>query len=110
LNQPISKSSLSDSEARLVELLQVVNFGRLEHLQVRGGVPILDPGPDVIRTRKMGSPLDAREELSLPDYWLKQPVVDLIETIRKIGDGEILSITIQHGWPHLAEICHDVNL
>lgn len=109
MSQPISKSALSEQESRLVELLQSVNFGRIEHLQIRAGVPVLDPAPHVIRTRKMGSLQDAREEVSLKDFFLKQPVIDLILTIRQIGDGEVLSITVQHGLPHLVETRHDVQ-
>ena len=56
-----------------------------------GGVPGLDPAPEVIRARKMGAPKGPREEAGLEDFWLKQPVVDLIQTIREIGDGDIFS-------------------
>jgi hypothetical protein len=109
LNQPICKSSLSESEAQLIELLQSVSFGRIEYLQVRGGVPTMDPPPRVIRARKMGNLQGERPELSLRDFWLRQPFIDLIETIRKMGDGEILSITIQHGLPHLVETPYRVQ-
>ena len=52
----------------------------------------------------MGSRNGPRPEIALNDFWLKQPVVDLIEAIREIGDGEILSITVMHGLPHVVEI------
>jgi hypothetical protein len=57
----------------------------------------------------MGAPRGPRDEVSLEDFWLKQPLVDLIETIREIGDGEVLSITVTHGLPHLVEIRHHVE-
>jgi hypothetical protein len=47
---------------------------------------------------------------SLDDFWLKQPVIDLIEAIREVGDGEILSISVMHGLPHLIEIHHRADL
>jgi len=56
----------------------------------------------------MGSQDNRREELNLQDFWLKQPVIDLVETIGEIEDGEILSITVMHGLPHVVEIRHDV--
>jgi len=40
MNGPITKSSLSTSEQRLVELLQRINLGRVEHLYVTAGAPI----------------------------------------------------------------------
>lgn len=108
MSQPITKSSLSDPERRLIELLQRINFGRIEHLHVRGGEPVLDPAPHIIRTHKMGSRTGPREEAGLQDFWLKQPVADLLQTIRDIGDGEVLSITVMHGLPHVVEIRHHV--
>ena len=110
MSHPITKSSLSDPERRLVELLQTINFGRLEHLRVRAGAPVFDPAPDVIQTRKMGGPKGPREEATLDDFWLKQPVIDFILIIREIGDGEVLSITVQHGLPHLVEVRVDVQV
>jgi hypothetical protein len=109
LNDPVSKSSLSDSEQRLVELLQDINFGRIEHLQVRRGAPVLDPAPDVVRTQKMGGTKGPRQEAFLQDFWLKEPVIDLVQTIREIGDGEILLITVMHGLPHVLEVRHHVG-
>lgn len=106
MNEPITKSSLSDPERRLIRLLSDVNFGRIENLQIRAGQPIFQPSPQVIQTRKMGSPRGPREEAGLEDFWLKQPVVDLLATIREIGDGEILTITLMHGLPHVVEIRH----
>lgn len=109
MSQPITKSELSDPERRLLELLQEVNFGRIENLQVRGGAPVWEPVPQVIQTRKMGSSTGPRAEASLQDFWLKQPLVDLLQTIREIRDGEILTITVMHGLPHVVEIRHHVQ-
>jgi len=57
----------------------------------------------------MGSPKGPREEAALEDFWLKQPVVDLLQTIRELGDGEIASIAVMHGLPHVVEIRHHVQ-
>ena len=106
MSQLITKSSLSQAEQGLIELLQSLAFGRIEHLKISGGQPVLQPAPHIIQTRKMGGPKGPREEASLQDFWLKQPVIDLLQTIHEIGDGEILSITVMHGLPHLVEIRH----
>jgi hypothetical protein len=104
VSQPITKSALSDPERRLVELLQDLNFGRIEGLRVYGGVPIFDPAPRVVQTLKMGGQNGPREEASLQDFWLKQPLVDLLQTLRGIGEGEVLSIDVKHGLPFTVEI------
>jgi len=43
LKPPITKSSLSEAQIRLVELLQALNFGRIERLRVIRGEPSFDP-------------------------------------------------------------------
>lgn len=104
MSEQIAVSSLSEPFQWLVGLCQVVDFGRIESLQVRGSEPARDPAPRIVQTRKMGSRNGPRPEIALDDFWLKQPVVDLIEAIREIGDGEILSITVMHGLPHVVEV------
>ena len=100
---PVTKSSLSNSERRLLELLQRLNFGKIQYLKVRGGVPVFHPAPYVVQTRKMGGSHGPREESNLQDFVLKQPVIELFSAIRALGDGEILTITVMHGLPHVVE-------
>jgi hypothetical protein len=109
LSEPITKSSLSEPQCRLIELLQSLNFGRVEALHVRNGVPVFEPRPRVIQTLKMGGHNAPREEVSLKDFWLKEPVIDLLQTIAKIGEGEVITITVMHGLPQIVEIQHDVH-
>ena len=104
MTHPISKSSLSAPQQRLVELCQAVNFGRIEALRIRNGVPSFDPRPRVVQTIKLGGQNGARDEAILPDFWLKSSLVELLETIKEIGDGEILSIDVKHGLPFTVEI------
>ena len=104
MSQPITKSSLSDPQRRLVELLSNLNFGRIEALCVRRGAPIFEPAPRVIQTLKMGGQNGPHEEAGLPDFWLKQPIVDLLQTIHEIGDGEIREIVVKHGLPLTVEV------
>jgi hypothetical protein len=104
LSQPISKSSLSKPQQRLVELLQQINFGRVESLRLAGGEPSFDPAPRVVQTLKMGGQNGPRDEAGLPDFWLKQPLVDLLATIHEIHDGEILAIEVRNGLPFTVEV------
>jgi hypothetical protein len=104
LSEAITKQSLSNRQRRLVELLQIINFGRIEALHLRGGEPVFEPAPRVVQTLKMGSQNGPREEESLQDFWLKQPVVDLLQAIRDLGDGQILAIEVKHGLPFTVQI------
>jgi hypothetical protein len=104
MNQPILKSSLSDRQRRLVELLQEQPFSRIENLTVRCGEPDFAHPPKIIQKLKMGSDNGPRPESELPDFWLKRPVVELLETIAELGEGEIRRIEVAHGLPLTVEI------
>jgi hypothetical protein len=109
VNHPITKSSLSDAQSRLIQLLQQINFGRLELLQVRGGEPMFEPPPRIIRKLKLGADNAPRPEASLQDFWLKHQTVEMLQEIADLGDGEVLSIEIKNGLPFLIEIEHSIG-
>jgi hypothetical protein len=104
MNQPISKASLSARQIRLVELLQNQPFCRIECLHVIAGEPFFSPPPRVIQKLRMGADNAPRPEATLPDFWLKRQVIELLETIAELGEGEIRSIEIAHGLPLMVEI------
>lgn len=109
MNTQATKLGLKEPQARLIELLQHVNFGRIEHLIVRAGLPVFDPPPKVIQKLKMGGDNSPRPESSLTDFLLKQQAIDLLQTIAEICDGEVLSIDIKYGLPLAVEIEKDVQ-
>ena len=104
MNHPISKSSLSEAQRRLVELLQNLNFGRIEGLQVKGGEPTFEPAPRIVRKLKIGGENGPRRETALQDFWLKQQTSEMLEAIAELGEGEILSIEVKYGLPFAMEV------
>ena len=74
--KPITSSSLSEAQRRLVHLLQKVNFGKIEGLQIRSGDPVFEPPPRIVQKLKMGGDNGPRAEAELPDFWLKRPTVE----------------------------------
>ena len=94
-----TKASLSPARRRLLELFQRVNFGRLESLVVRGGEPICDPQPVLIREHKFGGENGPRPELATSDFLLKQQVVELFAFFDELRDGVIDVLEIKHGLP-----------
>lgn len=95
----IPKSSLSPDRSGLLELMQRINFGRLEGLVVRGGEPLLDPPPKVVREIKFGGENDPRTERALGDFALKTQVVELFEHFDRLQNAEIEVLSIKHGLP-----------
>jgi hypothetical protein len=104
LNQPLTKSALKPGSARLIELLQELNFGRIEALTIRGGQPAFDPPPRVIQKLKMGGDNASRPEMGYADFRLKDGVIELLELIARLQDGEIRSIEVRCGLPVSAEV------
>jgi hypothetical protein len=97
-------SALSPARRRLVALLQRVNFGRLEGLVVRGGEPVLDPPPAVVREHKFAGENGPRPEAGRPDLALKSQHLDLLVELDRLGDGVIPVLTVKHGLPFSADL------
>jgi hypothetical protein len=96
----LTKSSLSTPQKRLLEILQKVNYGRVEDLSIRGGEPMFNPPPRIVRDVKLGAADNgARPELESADFALKREHVELFESLRRLGDGAIEAIEIKAGLP-----------
>lgn len=104
MNQAITKSSLTPALARFVELMQVLNFGRVETVTVRDGQPVFDPPPLVIQKIKLGADNGPRAEIDYTDFRLKGGVVELLEVMARLGNGRIRSIEVRNGLPVSAEV------
>jgi hypothetical protein len=96
---PKSKSDLSPARRHLIELLQELNFGRIEGLRVCHGEPVFEPPPRVIREHKFGGESGPHPRLQADDFLLKEQVVDLCRQLDAIGDGVIAVLEVKHGLP-----------
>ena len=97
----IAKSFLSPGRRSLVELMQRVNFGRIEGLTVCRGEPVFDDAapPRVVLEVKFGADNGPRREAAIPDFALKQQVVDLFAHLDRFRDARIEALTVKHGLP-----------
>jgi len=89
-----------------VDLLQDLNFGRIEGLHVRGGEPTFEPAPRIVQKLKMGGENGPRPESTLDDFWLKHQVVEMFDVIAGIGEGQVLAIDVKNGLPFSLEVVH----
>ena len=94
-----TKSSLTPPQARLVDLMQRLNFGRIEDLHILNGEPLFDPPPRVFRDVRPGRVNGPRPEAGKADFDLKVEVIDLFVHLEAVGDGVIERIEVQHGLP-----------
>ena len=95
----VAKAGEPGSRRTLIELMQRLNFGRIERLTIRGGQPVLDPHPAIVREHKFGGENGPRPELSTHDFLLKQQVVELFAFFDERRDGLIDVLEVKHGLP-----------
>jgi len=100
----LSKQDLSSSRARLVELMQSINFGRIERLSVRNGQPVLHPSPAIVREHLFGGENGPRPESASADFLLKRKVLDLFAFLDQLKNGTIDVLEIKHGLPFRATV------
>ena len=100
----VFKSDLSQEGQTLVERMQRINFGRIEHLPIRGGQPVWADQSRVIRKVKLGGENTPRAESGYGDFELKRQVVDLFAQFERIDEGLIRSLEIKHGLPFAMDI------
>ena len=103
-SSPVFKRQLSAARAQLVELMQRINFGRIERMSVVNRQPVLSSIGKALSTIKLKSENGPRAELESSDFLLKQEIVRLCDQLDEIGDGEIDLIEVKHGLPFLLEI------
>ena len=99
-----TKRALSPARRHLVELMQRLNFGRIEALRICGGEPVLNPSPTVIREYKFCAENGPRPEAGRPDCRLKNQVCALMQLLDDLGNGVIEVLTVKHGLPFHAEL------
>ncbi len=98
------KGSLSLSRRWLVELMQQINFGRIERLVINDGEPVLDPPPRIIREIKFGGDNRPRPEADIDDFLLKAQIVALFSELDDLHDGMVEVLAFKHGLPFHMEV------
>jgi hypothetical protein len=98
------KRTLSNARQQLLTILQTLNYGRIEKLEIRGGEPILDPMPLLVREHKFASEKGPRAEVRLADFTLRDQQLDLLRLLDDVNDGTILVLTCKGGLPFSAEL------
>lgn len=96
----LRKSDLSPSRRWLVEAMQKIGYGRLKHLVIVGGEPLVNPRPRLYRDQRLTGPNAGRRESHLPDFILKESVVRLFEEFDRIGSGTVACLEVRDGLPY----------
>jgi hypothetical protein len=103
-NSSARTPALSPATRRFLDLLREIHHGRIERLHIRGGEPVLDPRPRIVRRIKFGPHQTPLRGPSLATTELKHQARDLLKIFRQIDDGEIDLLEVVEGLPFLVEI------
>ena len=99
-----NKREISAPQRRLLELMQDINFGRIEGLVVKDGEPVFDSPPRVVREIKLGGENGPRRELGLDNYAMKSQAVEFFTHLDHLVNGTVETIEVKHGLPFLIRI------
>jgi hypothetical protein len=94
----MTKSSLSPSQRRTVEIIEALGFGVIERLLIRGGLPCYEPRPRIVQTIKLGSEPERQPNRSYADLTLKKEFESLFDQLSRLGDATV-DIEIRHSLP-----------
>ena len=89
------KTQVSVPRQKLVELMQEIQYGTVEHLVVSSGEPVLDPHPDVMRDVALGKQNGPHPSRALRDFELKREVLELFDLFDRERDLSIDRIVVQ---------------
>jgi hypothetical protein len=103
MTSPITTHDLLPSEVAFVAAMQQLGFGRFEHLQIRGGELVLNPGSVTVRDVKFGS-LVTTGKPSVATSELRPQVAEFFAYVREVDSGEIREVEVRHGLPFSMEI------
>ena len=103
VRRPSRSEDLLPSERQFATAMAQLDFGRFESIRVRNGELILEPWPVAVRHLKFGAEKTNPKERT-GEFELQKTVVEFLEFIRMIPDGEIRVLEIRHGLPFSVEI------
>jgi hypothetical protein len=90
---------LSPRRQVLIRIMQEVNFGELQGIQVRDADPILDGTSVVILDAKLDKEEVPRPELDLADFALSVEVSRLMSRLDQLKNGTIQRLEVRAGIP-----------
>ncbi len=95
----LTKASLSPARRRLVELMQEINYGRIEWLQVQDAEPVFDPRPKVVHQVVFGKNNRPNACRAHTSFGLKKQVEELFEFFERAQWFVVQELVINDGLP-----------
>jgi hypothetical protein len=99
MSQVVTKAALTPARKRLIELMQEINYGRIERLEVRAGEPVFDPPPTVLRLFLFGKDNGPNALRGSDAFALKKKVTRLFEIFDREQSLFIRELMVDNGLP-----------
>jgi hypothetical protein len=94
----MTKNSLEPNQRRIVEIIEALGFGVIEHLSIRDGLPCYDPEPRIVQTVKLATGPGRQPDRSCADLTLKNEFESLFDQLARLRDGAV-DIEVRHSVP-----------
>ena len=99
MSQVVTKAALTPARKRLIELMQEINYGRIERLEVRAGEPVFDPPPTVLRLFLFSKDNGPNALRGIDAFALKKKVTRLFEIFDREQSLLIRELMVDNGLP-----------
>src|ERR1035438_9426290 len=97
-SKPTASTDLHDHERELLRVMQSMGFGRVLHLQIRNGLPVLNPPPQIVRVIKLNSESPPIRP-AMATFALRQEVAEFFGFTRSLVSSTLRVIEVRHGSP-----------
>ena len=95
----VTTAALTPARRRLVELMQEINYGRIEQLEVREWEPVFKPPPRVARKIVLGKANGPNARRATDGFALKKKVAELFEVFDRERSLRVRELVIENGLP-----------
>lgn len=97
-------SSLHQDWQHIIRIMQLMNYGRLENLEVMHGIPKDDRSLISVAEFRYAGDNGACPELDLEDFVLRREMVQFIEDLEALDTQTIKVVYVKHGLPFRMEV------
>ena len=94
---------LTSAQLQLLQTISEYQFGRIEHLEVRDGQPLVLPATKVVRVAHLGGGDGGARVPNGEEFELKQAVRDLFAELARLNNGTVVRLEFKRGLPCLLE-------
>jgi len=95
----LRKGDLTPARRRLIELMQEINYGRIEGLQIQEGDPVFTPMPRVFRLFLFGKDNGPNRARECESFAVKKKITELFGIFDREPFLSIQELIIDNGLP-----------